>query len=333
MVSQTKLDKTKVMIFFESRKVLNKKLLFFAFFIFCSTSLCAQKMNGDTGAYYNIRCPKLARPLMERWIAEYSKVNPEVQLRLAKGCSSGRENMRVIVRRRTAERGRSIMYFGQYAMLPITTQGSDAEKLLNEKPLSIERLKKVFFDKSAEDYEDEYEVQEDNNSPTKNIVVYSGNDTTSLAGQFAAFFGETVSNIRGKRISGDDAFLNNAIADDPMGVTFNALSNIYDLQRRKLKDNLSLLRLNIEGDVADVIRNDASLDDMIAALEQSDSESVPTAEIGIEFDNSDGVARDFLQWVISQGTKYNHQYGMLTLNERIAMQQAEKVRNRDTAQK
>ena len=321
------------MILFEGRKYLNKKLLFFAFLIFCSTNLRAQGEYGGVAGTYYIRCPKLARPLMERWIAEYSTVRPEVQLRLAKGHSSGSESMRVIIRRRTAEKGRSIMYFGQYAMLPITTQGSDAEKLLSEKTLNTERLKKIFFDKSTEDFDSEYEMQEDNNSPAKKIVVYSGNDTTSFAGQFAAFFGEAISNIRGKRISGDDAFLNNAIADDPLGVTFNALSNIYDLQKRRLKNNLSLLRLDVDGVMADVIKNEASLDELIAALEQSDSESVPTAEIGIEFDNSDGMARDFLQWVIRYGTKYNHQYGMLVLDERVAMQQAEKVRNRDTAQK
>lgn len=295
-------------------------------------SVYAQGGNANSENTYYIKSPRFARPLVECWIREYAKVHPEVNLRVQKGCDKQHNDMQVVIRRTVAD-GRSVLYFGQYAIFPVTTQGSDAASLLKGKSLSTERMRTMFFDKSADAYDNAEDMELDAKSPMKKFVVYSGNDTASVASLLADFYGEQMSNIRGKRISGDDAFLTNAIASDPLGVTFNALPNIYDLKTRKLKQNLSLLHLDTNDEVEDVMRNDATLDDVIAALEESDSEQIPTASIGIAFDANDTVSREFLYWVITSGISYNHQYGILALDSRLAELQAAKVRNRDTAQK
>lgn len=298
----------------------------------CALSVYAQGSNANSENTYYINSPRFARPLVECWIREYAKVRPEVNLRVQKGCDKQHNDMQVVIRRSVAE-GRSVIYFGEYTILPVTTQGSDAAYLLNGKAINAERMRTIFFDKSADAYDSAEDMEIDAKSPMKKFVVYSGNDTASVASLFADFYGEQMSNIRGKRISGDDAFLINAIASDPLGVTFNALPNIYDLKTRKLKQNLSLLHLDTNDEVEDVMRNDATLDDVIAALELSDSEQIPTAAIGMAFDANNADIREFLYWVITSGVNYNHQYGILALDSRLAGLQAAKVRNRDTAQK
>ncbi len=317
---------------FKSVGFLGSRMSLLVLLTICVMPLYAEGESVDgTITYYNIRTPRFVRPLVERWIKEYAKVRPDVNLRVQKGCEVGDHDMQVVIRRTGAD-GHSMMYFGEYAVFPVTTQGSAADRLLKGKTLSTERIRTIFFDKNADEYDNAEDMEIDAKSPMKKLVVYSGNDTTSVASLFADFYGEQMSSIRGKRVSGDDAFLINAIAADSFGVTFNALPNIYDLKTRTLKQSLSLLRMNTDDEVEDVMRNDATLDEVLTVLEQADSEYVPTADIGIVFDANNAVVREFLNWVITSGVRYNHQYGILTLDKRMAEQQAMKVRYHDTAQ-
>ena len=90
-------------------------------------------------------------------------------------------------------------------------------------------------------------------------------------------FGEESANFRGKRISGDDLFLNTAIAKDPLGVTFNTLSNIFDLQSRHLKSDLSLVGLDLKKDLEKSFTDNGTLDDVLTILENG-----KPAEVTIE---------------------------------------------------
>lgn len=311
---------------------ISKKIVLAAWLAGCALSVLAQGGNIDGINTYYIKSPRFARPLVECWIREYAKVRPEVKLCIQKGNDSRHSDMQVVIRRDGTER-RSVMYFGEYAVLPVTTQGSDAARLLRGKTLSATRMRTIFFDKSADAYDNAEDMEIDAKSPMKKFVVYSGNDTSSVASLFADFYGEQMSSLRGKRISGDDAFLINAISADPLGVTFNALPNIYDLKARCLKQNLTLLRMDTNDETKDVMRDDATLDDVMATIERSHSGQIPTAGIGIAFDASNAVVREFLHWVITSGVSHNHQFGILTLDSRLAERQVAKVRSRDTAQK
>ena len=120
-------------------------------------------------------------------------------------------------------------------MLPITASGSEAAKVLQGKHLNSKKLKQLYF------LGDEFDDEVKKNKQFEKLVIYSGSNATSVASSFAHNFGEESSNFRGKRISGDDLFLNTALVKDPLGVSFNALPNIFDLQSRHLKSDLALV--------------------------------------------------------------------------------------------
>jgi hypothetical protein len=132
-----------------------------------------------------------------------------------------------------------------------------------------------------------------------------------VASSFAHNFGEESTNFRGKRIAGDDLFLNTAITKDPLGVTFNTLSNIFDLKSRQLKNDLSLVGLDLKKDVANSFNG--TLDEILSALESGKPAEVAVEKVAIAFGNTDEAVDRFLQWVLENGTKYNHQYGLLNL--------------------
>ncbi len=262
--------------------------------------------DNNSNSVRTIKSPRFARPLVEKWIEEYAKTEPGVTFQIAKG--QGESDLSVAIANQQEKNTELIshwIYIGETAVLPITARSSEAARLLEGKHLNAKKLKQLFF------LDDEFEEDVRKNKAFEAITIYSGSNATSVAGSFAHNFGEESANFRGKRIAGDDLFLNTAIAKDPLGVSFNTLSNIFDLKSRQLKNDLTLVGLDLKKDVADSFNG--TLDDVINSLENGKPAEVAIEKVGITFNKKDEAISRFLQWVLENGTKYNHQYGLLNL--------------------
>ena len=262
--------------------------------------------DNNSNSVRTIKSPRFARPLVEKWIEEYAKTEPGVTFQIAKG--QGESVLSVAIADQQEKNTELIshwIYIGETAVLPITARSSEAARLLEGKHLNAKKLKQLFF------LDDEFEEDVRKNKAFEAITIYSGSNATSVAGSFAHNFGEESANFRGKRIAGDDLFLNTAIAKDPLGVSFNTLSNIFDLKSRQLKNDLTLVGLDLKKDVADSFNG--TLDDVINSLENGKPAEVAIEKVGITFNKKDEAISRFLQWVLENGTKYNHQYGLLNL--------------------
>ena len=287
--------------------------------------------NSTNSGVRTIKSPRFARPLIEKWIEEYAKTEPGVEFQIVKG-SGNQDNIDLNVTFSDNQDNNEklfshIVYFGETAVLPITARSSEAARLLEGKHLNSKKLKQLFF------LNDDFDEDVKKIKSFENIIIYSGSNASSVASSFAHHFGEESSSFRGKRISGDDLFLNTAISKDPLGVTFNTLSNIFDLKSRHLKSNLSLVGLDLKKELANSLNDEGSLDDVLNALENGSPAEVTIEKVGITFNDADDAVNHFLQWVLENGTKYNHEYGLLNLDRKEAGTQIDKVRTVLTAQK
>jgi len=287
--------------------------------------------NSTNSGVRTIKSPRFARPLIEKWIEEYAKIEPGVEFQIVKG-SGNQDNIDLNVTFSDNQDSNEklfshIVYFGETAVLPITARSSEAARLLEGKHLNLKKLKQLFF------LNDDFDEDVKKIKAFENIIIYSGSNASSVASSFAHHFGEESSSFRGKRISGDDLFLNTAISKDPLGVTFNTLSNIFDLKSRHLKSNLSLVGLDLKKELANSLNDEGSLDDVLNALENGSPAEVTIEKVGITFNDADDAVNHFLQWVLENGTKYNHEYGLLNLDRKEAGTQIDKVRTVLTAQK
>lgn len=257
-----------------------------------------------------VRAPRFARPLVEKWIKEYAKTQPGVEFQIAKGGQSQDDvDLNVVYNTKDSveENNNHIIYFGEFAVLPIAASGSEAAKVLEGKHLNSKKLKQLYF--LNEDFDEDVKKIKQ----FEKLVIYSGSNATSVANSFAHNFGEESSNFRGRRISGDDLFLNTALAKDPLGVSFNALPNIFDLSSRHIKEELTIIGLDLKKNLEESFSDQATLDDVIEALERSKVQEVPTQKIGVRYKDTNEEVERFLSWVVTNGTKYNHQYGLLNL--------------------
>ena len=311
-----------------------KKIIFtLAIFLGLGLNNTWAKGNGAQNSENNVRTiksPRFARPLIEKWIEEYSKTESGVTFQIAKGSVNQEDiDLNIVSDNNASANGlNQIVYFGETAVLPITARSSEAARLLEGKRLNAKKLKQLFF-LNDEDFEEDVKK----NKAFETIVVYSGSNATSVASSFAHNFGEESSSFRGKRISGDDLFLNTAITKDPLGVTFNALSNVFDLKNRHVKADLSIVGLDLKKDLANTFSDNGSLDDVLQTLENGKPSEIAIEKVGIVFSSTDDAVNRFLKWVLENGTKYNHEYGLLNLDNKVAQVEIDKVKNTLTAQK
>lgn len=282
-----------------------------------------------TNTTYYINAPRFVRPLIEKWISEYKKVRPEANFAIAKTSETKANSLLTIQlsdNKVAKDDNKKVAFFGSYAILPITTKNSDVEKSLGNQELNAKKLKAIYFENEDLD-------EPDKKNKFGDITVYSGNSNESVSKEFAAFFGKDASNFRGKRIVGDDQFLLTAIAKDPKGITFNVLSNIYDLNSRKAKSTVAILNPGYTKEERTAINDANNIDNLIEVLEANKNTQIPVEKIGFSYPVTNTEATSFLAWILSQGEQYIHQYGILRLDSKLVAQQVKSLPNRLTAQK
>ena len=291
------------------------------------SSVWAEGNSTNTSSVRYVKAPRFARPLVEKWISEYAKTQPGVEFQIAKGKDNIDLNVVFDSQEKTKDFSHIVVYFGEFAVLPITASGSEAAKVLEGKHLNSKKLKQLYF------LNDDFEEDVKKIKQFEKLVIYSGSNATSVASSFAHNFGEESSNFRGKRISGDDLFINTALLKDPLGVSFNALPNIFDLQSRHIKSNLTLIGIDVKKNLEKNFSDEATLDEVIAALENGKIQEVAVEKIGVSYNIADDAVNQFLNWILTAGTKYNHEYGLLNLDNKQSQAQIEKVKSEFTAQK
>ena len=287
--------------------------------------------NGTNSGVRYVKAPRFARPLVEKWISEYAKTQPGVEFQIAKSNQNqGNIDLNVVFDNqdtKSEDFSHTIVYFGEFAVLPITASGSEAAKVLEGKHLNSKKLKQLYF------LNDDFDEEVKKIKQFEKLVIYSGSNATSVASSFAHNFGEESANFRGKRISGDDLFLNTALTKDPLGVSFNALPNIFDLQSRHIKSDLTLIGIDVKKNLEDSFSDKATLDEVISILENGKVSEVAIEKVGVSYNGADDAVNQFLQWVLTNGVKYNHEFGLLNLDNKVTQVQIDKVKTIFTAQK
>ena len=294
------------------------------------SNIWAEETSTNASSVRYVKAPRFARPLVEKWITEYAKTQPGVEFQIAKG-NQKQDNIALNIvfdnQNKEREEFSHVVYFGEFAVLPITASGSEAAKVLEGKHLNSKKLKQLYF------LNDDFDEDVKKNKQFEKLVIYSGSNATSVASSFAHNFGEESSSFRGKRISGDDLFLNTALSKDPLGVSFNALPNIFDLKSRHIKNDLTIIGLDVKKSLEESFSDKASLDELISILESGKISEVAVEKIGVSYNEADDAVNRFLQWVLTDGTKFNHEYGLLNLDNKLTQVQIEKVKTEFTAQK
>lgn len=293
-----------------------KKTVYLIALIFgLQLSLAADAQQVET---ISLRVPEFARPLVEKWAHDYRQHHSTVNFEFINGKTQD-ANLNILELTTDQE----AVNFARYAVLPVTIKDSEAARLTSHR-LNAKKLRSLFFVNDDEDEEESKAEQK--------IHIYTGNSQLSASRLYASYLNEEVSDYKGKKISGDDAFLTTAISRDPLGVTINYLSNIFDIESRQPGSSLALLPLDLDKHGRQVL-DAANLDGIIQLLEQQSYDEIPVGNVGFVYDHTDSAINDFVNWVLTAGISDLHHFGMLSLSQNELTAQLQRISSKDLAQK
>ena len=267
----------------------------------------------------SLRIPNFARPLVEKWANDYKKANHNIDFQFTIGKSQDNNTL-------TLTTDADGISFARYAVLPVTTKDSEAAHLTASHRLNSKKLRSLFFVK------DEWDDDTKDSKADQQVHVYTGNSTLSASRLYASHLKQESANYKGKKISGDDSFLTTAINRDPLGITVNYLSNIYDLNSRELRPTLALLPLELDKQGRQTFEN-GRLDNIIDLLEQEQYAEIPIGNIAFEYNHANTAVNDFVRWRLTIGVQDLHQYGLLSLPQKELVAQQHRVDQKFLAQK
>ena len=301
-------------------KYFSKLLL--AFFLF-TTGLAAQNTDNDP---ILISGTKFTYPLIKKWISEYTKINPNVQLKLVQNIANTQNpDLNVIAHlpvKDELKESEGIVYAGRYALLPVTSSRNPFLASIGKKGLSKKDIDKLFFE--TFNYGDEPKKEK----PRFQATVYARDNHSCASTALAGYFGHESSEIKGKKVLGDDIYLLTAVKKDSIGIAYNNLGYLFDTNTRRLKDGIALLPLDLKKDVKNVLSG--NVDDAITLLERNQVETIPVVKFGFVYSqpNARKEVSDFLKWVLADGQKYNHELGFLSLDKDILVEQSNHLTER-----
>jgi ABC-type phosphate transport system substrate-binding protein len=283
-------------------------------------------IKAETGSKEKIYVESLrfAIPLLEKWVSEYEKNNPGIEIVLLEEKTSGKiADLRLVssIKDELFPESKQLFYTGRVALLPVTNEDNPLLDELNKKGLNNNRLKELFFEKDRLTNDREYTKKQKHN-----ITIYSGNSITSFSASFSAHFGYSQEELKGKKISGDDIYLIHAILKDHRGITVNNLSYLFDTETGKLKEGLALIPLDLKKEQREILKQ-ADMDQTIELLEREQIELIPVLNFGFIYRDNNAQAQKFLSWILTEGQQYNKNYGFLQVEEEILTSQLKEIDN------
>lgn len=268
----------------------------------------AQKVVVVTGARFSYK-------LVEKWIDDYNKVNPNVQIIVESRGSADPLKYDILVEvyppDEEIRNGREYVNIGRYAILPVATSGSEFEKTYGDKGLNTETINEVFFHNIFADKGKQKPVAEP-------FTVYTRLQKAGVPMVFARYFGREQKDFKGTAVAGADSHLLKAVLRDSIGVTYLPLPLIYDESTREPVHGLTVLPVDLNGNkkVSDEEKFYGSLDSVIEhleSLEPKQRENIPVEYLHLSVDrkNASPEAIEFVRWVNANGQKDLHAFGYL----------------------
>lgn len=293
--------------------------LLLALFI-STTGIAAQNTVNETIVISGTR---FTYPLIEKWISEYAKVNPAAMIKLvAKSETPVATDLNIIAHQPATDElkeGQDILYAGRYGLLPVTNSNNPILTSTGKRGLNKKDIDKLFFE--VVNYEEEQVVEK----PKYHATIYARDNKACASTVLANYYGHVSSEIKGKKVFGDDIYLLSAIRKDTIGITFNNLGYLFDVKSRNLKEGLALLPLDLKKEAKTITAG--SLDEVISVLEKTKIETIPVEKIGFIYSrqNVRKEVSDFLKWVLNDGQKFNHEKGFLNLDKELLSDQTKQL--------
>ncbi|MDB5257738.1 MAG: hypothetical protein JWM14_2433 [Chitinophagaceae bacterium] len=264
--------------------------------------------------------------LLRQWIQDFNEENPDAVIQIVPRETPFAEQANLVINAHNLDtveirEGYEYIKLGRYVILPIANEQNTLARLYKNKPIRQKELKELYFDP----FQEEVESSEIKRVKKQSIQLYTRQRIACANTAFAAYYGFKAKDIKGRPIAGEDKHLLYAIAKDTSGVTYSIPSIFYDLQTRKLKKGISILKTESLANAVATEKLDLSnLDSLTTYLEKNvTSADFPVTYFHISLKKDvpeNSIERKFLHYILTKGQTRLHQFGFLNPEEPVRAQ-------------
>lgn len=278
--------------------------------LFALLAILAFCGNAQTAATIKITGTRFTFPLFKKWVMEYNKIHPEIQIIVSSGIAADNTDILIaahILKPGDVKEGQTSIALSKYVQLPVVNNKRRDLKALSAKGITDASFREIYFTNTAS-------VANGFNSP---FTVYKRQKAACSSVSFANHFGNEHKDIKGIGVAGDDQDLLQSVKNDTNAISHNSLSIIYDIHTRKINDSIAIIPidLNENGKVDTNEKIYTTIDEVMAFVEKTNHPKIPTDNVNVIYSktNNHKAINDFLTWVLTTGQQFNHAFGLLHL--------------------
>lgn len=258
---------------------------------------------------------RFAYPLVQKWIDDFNKEYPDVQVIIESRASADPSQYDVLIEAyeppEEIKKNREYAYIGRYAVLPVANNKSGLSKIYADKGLDKDLIVQLFFHDIYADKENQKEIKVP-------FTVYTRLQKAGAPITFARYFGYEQKDFKGKSIAGADEHILKALIRDTTGLSYLPLSLIYDRGTRKPVEGISVLPVDLNGN-GKVNDEEKFYDELTAVTQRLEQGSpkylnnVPIEYIHFSIDknSTNAYAIAFIKWAIDNGQNDLNDFGYL----------------------
>jgi phosphate transport system substrate-binding protein len=265
-------------------------------------------------------------PLMVKWAEEYTKLHPDIRIDVSAGGAGkgmadvlgGLVDIGMVSREiypQEIEKGAFWIAVAEDAVVPIFNKDNPyAEDILSH-GISRQVFTDIFITAKVETWGDVLGKPE----ITEKIHVYTRSDACGAAQTWAQYLGFAQEDLLGVGVYGDPGIVE-AVASDEYGMGYGNLNFAYDVSTGAPSPGVIALPLDLDenGSIDSREMVYATKSDVIQAIIQGIYPSPPARALYLVTRGTpQGIVKEFLIWILTDGQKYVSETGYIELGERI----------------
>ncbi len=313
----------------------NRSPLFFllAFFLI-SGNLSAQKSPGLKGRI-TITGAFALYPMAVKWAEEFRKIHPGVKIDISAG-GAGKGMTDVIskvvdigmvsrdIYPEETKKGAYAFSVTKDAVVPTISVKNPKLPEIMAKGLKKDIAMQLWITGSVKTLQQAFGIK-----TTIPVRVYTRSDACGAAESWAKYFGKKQEDLLGVGVFGDPG-LAQAVGKDPLGIGFNNICYVYDLNTRQPYPGMKVLPLDLNNNgKVDADENFyGSMDKVIAAISSGKYPSPPARELYFVTSGKpmSKVLVEFIRWILTDGQKYVNSTGFIKLPDEMLKEELKKLK-------
>jgi phosphate transport system substrate-binding protein len=284
-------------------------------------SFCQEKLSGQisiSGAF-------ALYPMTVKWAEEFRKINPDVRIDISAGGAgkgitdalSGMVEIGMVSREIYPEEMKKgafpIAVTKDAVVAVVSGKNPFLDDILN-KGLKKEAGNNIWITGKYTTWGQSFNLKS-----TNPIHIYTRSDACGAAEMWAKYFGKKQEDLLGVGVFGDPG-LALAVKNDPLGIGFNNIGYAYDAKTKEQVKGIRVvpIDLNNNGKIDPDENFYNSMNDLIAAIASGKYPSPPARELYFvcKGNPKNGkVLKEFIRWVLTDGQKFVHEAGYISLPE------------------